>query len=196
MVVDVTYNTMTFKESVVDCIRRVDAIIHEAKMGVMIDKYMYLQENGFVLEGDQAKTSIRNRIRSMVDGVVRAFINFVESVKKKLIAKFNTIKAKSDQKKAAKIDKVAKKTAKTFDRVSDKFSNEMEDIYEVINLDEDDYMDDFNKTTERIRKRHDECAYIINQAYHNIMENNRKIREDQSNIDEILDEIDDLLEDL
>ena len=103
MVVDVTYNTMTFQESVVDCIRRVDAIIHEAEMGVMIDKYMYLQENGVVLEGDQAKTSIRNRIRSMINGAIRTLVNFIESVKKKLIAKFNAIKAKSDQKKLQRL---------------------------------------------------------------------------------------------
>ena len=135
MIVDVTYNNMAFQESVVDCIRRVDAIIHEAEMGVMIDKYLYLQENGVILEGDQAKTSVLSRIRSMVDGVVRAFINFIESIKKKIIAKFNAMKAKSDQRKAAKIDKAAKKTAKIFDRVSNEFSDEMNGLYNVINLD-------------------------------------------------------------
>lgn len=99
MVVDVTYNTMTFQESVVDCIRRVDAIIHETEMGVMIDKYLYLQENGVILEGDQAKTSALNRVRSMVNGAIITLVNLIESAKKKIIAKFNAIKAKSDQKK-------------------------------------------------------------------------------------------------
>lgn len=196
MVVDVTYNSMTFQESMVDCIRKVDTIIHEAEMGVMIDKYLYLQENGVILEGDQAKTSIKNRVRSMVNSVVRTIVNIVESAKKKLIAKFNAIKAKSDQKKAAKIDKVAKKTANTFDKVSNKFSDDMEEFYEVINLDEDDYMDDFDKVTENIRKRHQECANIINQAYHNIMENQRKIDETQDEIDDILKSISDDLDNL
>ena len=197
MIVDVTYNNMTFQESVVDCIRRVDAIIHEAEMGVMIDKYMYLQENGVVLEGDQAKTSIRNRIRSMVDGVVRAFINFIESVKKKLIGRFNAIKAKHDQKKAAKIDKVAKKTAKTFDRVSDKFSNDMEEFYDAINLDDED---DFNKVTDRIKERHNVFTNVVNQTYHNIMNNQRKISDNEIVIDAmskvISKELDDLMNDL
>lgn len=201
MVVDVTYNTMTFQESVVDCIRRVDAIIHEAEMGVMIDKYMYLQENGVVLEGDQAKTSIRNRIRSMINGAIRTLVNFIESVKKKLIAKFNAIKAKSDQKKAAKIDKVAKKTAKTFDRVSNEFSDEMNGLYNVINLDdEDDFMDDFNKVTDRIKERHNVFTNVVNQAYSNIMDNQRKMADDRINIDEMLNnignELDEILNDL
>ena len=192
MIVDVTYNNMTFQESVVDCIRRVDAIIHEAEMGVMIDKYMYLQENGVVLEGDQAKTSIRNRIRSMVDGVVRAFINFIGSVKKKIIAKFNAIKAKSDQRKAAKIDKAAKKTAKTFDRVSDKFSNDMEEFYDVVDPDDND----FNKVTDRIKERHNVFTNVVNQAYSNIMDNQRKMADDRINIDEMLNNIGDELEEI
>lgn len=201
MIVDVTYNNMTFQESVVDCIRRVDAIIHEAEMGVMIDKYMYLQENGVVLEGDQAKTSVLSRIRSMVDGVVRAFISFIESVKKKIIAKFNAIKAKSDQKKAAKIDKVAKKTAKTFDRVSNEFSDEMNGLYNVINLDdEDDFMDDFSKVTDRIKERHNVFTNVVNQTYHNIMNNQRKISDNEIVIDAmskaISKELDDLMNDL
>lgn len=193
MIVDVTYNNTTFQESVVDCIRRVDAIIHEAEMGVMIDKYMYLQENGVVLEGDQAKTSIRNRIRSMVDGVIRTLVNFIESVKKKLIAKFNAIKAKSDQKKAAKIDKVAKKTAKTFDRVSNEFSDEMNGLYNVINLDDED---DFNKVTDRIKERHNVFTNVVNQAYSNIMDNQRKMADDRINIDEMLNNIGNELEEI
>ena len=197
MIVDVTYNNMTFQESVVDCIRRVDAIIHEAEMGVMIDKYMYLQENGVVLEGDQAKTSVLSRIRSMVDGVVRAFINFIESVKKKIIAKFNAIKAKSDQRKAAKIDKAAKKTAKILNRVSNEFSDEMNGLYNVINLDDED---DFNKVTDRIKERHNVFTNVVNQAYSNIMDNQRKMADDRINIDEMLDnignELDEILNDL
>lgn len=193
MIVDVTYNNMTFQESVVDCIRRVDAIIHEAEMGVMIDKYMYLQENGVVLEGDQAKTSIRNRIRSMVDGVIRTLVNFIGSVKKKLIAKFNAIKAKSDQKKAAKIDKAAKKTAKTFDRVSNEFSDEMNGLYNVINLDDED---DFNKVTDRIKERHNVFTNVVNQAYSNIMDNQRKMADDRINIDEMLNNIGNELEEI
>ena len=193
MIVDVTYNNMTFQESVVDCIRRVDAIIHEAEMGVMIDKYLYLQENGVILEGDQAKTSVLSRIRSMVDGVVRAFINFIESVKKKIIAKFNAIKAKSDQRKAAKIDKAAKKTAKIFDRVSNEFSDEMNGLYNVINLDDED---DFNKVTDRIKERHNVFTNVVNQAYSNIMDNQRKMADDRINIDEMLNNIGDELEEI
>ena len=197
MIVDVTYNNMAFQESVVDCIRRVDAIIHEAEMGVMIDKYMYLQENGVILEGDQAKTSVLSRIRSMVDGVVRAFINFIESIKKKIIAKFNAIKAKSDQRKAAKIDKAAKKTAKIFDRVSNEFSDEMNGLYNVINLDDED---DFNKVTDRIKERHNVFTNVVNQAYSNIMDNQRKMADDWINIDEMLNnignELDEILNDL
>ena len=193
MIVDVTYNNMTFQESVVDCIRRVDAIIHEAEMGVMIDKYLYLQENGVILEGDQAKTSVLSRIRSMVDGVVRAFINFIGSVKKKIIAKFNAIKAKSDQKKAAKIDKAAKKTAKTFDRVSNEFSDEMNGLYNVINLDDED---DFNKVTDRIKERHNVFTNVVNQAYSNIMDNQRKMADDRINIDEMLNNIGNELEEI
>lgn len=197
MIVDVTYNNMTFQESVVDCIRRVDAIIHEAEMGVMIDEYLYLQENGVILEGDQAKTSVLSRIRSMVDGVVRAFINFIESIKKKIIAKFNAIKAKSDQRKAAKIDKAAKKTAKIFDRVSNEFSDEMNGLYNVINLDDED---DFNKVTDRIKERHNVFTNVVNQAYSNIMDNQRKMADDRINIDEMLNnignELDEILNDL
>ena len=192
MIVDVTYNNMTFQESVVDCIRRVDAIIHEAEMGVMIDKYMYLQENGVVLEGDQAKTSIRNRIRSMVYGVVRAFINFIESVKKKLIGRFNAIKAKHDQKKAAKIDKVAKKTAKTFDRVSDKFSNDMEEFYDVVDPDDND----FNEVAKNIEKRHHEYVDAVNNIVHNMMDTLNRIDDNQVYINDILDSISDEFDDL
>lgn len=193
MIVDVTYNNMTFQESVVDCIRRVDAIIHEAEMGVMIDKYLYLQENGVILEGDQAKTSVLSRIRSMVDGVVRAFINFIESIKKKIIAKFNAIKAKSDQRKAAKIDKAAKKTTKIFDRVSNEFSDEMNGLYNVINLDDED---DFNKVTDRIKERHNVFTNVVNQAYSNIMDNQRKMADDRINIDEMLNNIGNELEEI
>ena len=197
MVVDVTYNTMAFQESVVDCIRRVDAIIHEAEMGLMIDKYLYLQENGVILEGDQAKTSALNRVRSMVNGAIITLVSLIESAKKKIIAKFNAIKAKSDQKKAAKIDKVAKKTAKTLDRVSNGFSDEMNGLYNVINLaDEDDFMDDFNRVTDRIKERHNVLTNVINQAYSNIMDNQRKMADDQIDIDEMLNDISNELDEL
>lgn len=105
MIVDVsTKSNMSIGEAAIDTMRNIDAIVYEAKMGIMMDKYYYLAENGCVMEADAPeKKSIISRIREAIGKMAQAVHDFFDNLLKKAKEKIDSIKEEHRKKKAMRI---------------------------------------------------------------------------------------------
>lgn len=105
MIVDITRKEpMTIGEAAIDTMRSIDAIVYETKMGIMMEEYSYLAENGVVMEADAPeKKSIIKRIREAIGKMAQAVHDFFDNLLKKAKEKIEHIKEEHRKKKAMRI---------------------------------------------------------------------------------------------
>lgn len=105
MIVDITRKEpMTIGEAAIDTMRSIDDIVYETKMGIMMEEYSYLAENGVVMEADAPeKKSIIKRIREAIGKMAQAVHDFFDNLLKKAKEKIEHIKEEHQKKKAMRI---------------------------------------------------------------------------------------------
>lgn len=130
MVVDVSTVTMSIGEAAIETMRKIDAIVYEAQMGIMMEEYTYLQENGVLMEAED-KISIVQRVKDAISKMVDTLLNLLITAKQNIDKKVKEIKQNHEAKMAAR--KVVK---------------ELNDIYDEVKKDAEESKKKADKTTD------------------------------------------------
>ena len=153
MIVDITRKEpMTIGEAAIDTMRSIDAIVYETKMGIMMEEYSYLAENGVVMEADSPeKKSIIKRIREAIGKMAQAVHDFFENLFKKAKEKIDHIKEEHQKKKAMRaVTKALTEILNSFD------ASKMDAVKNLETADGEDeaqeVMDNFKKTCNNTTK--------------------------------------------
>ena len=83
MVVDVSAITMSIGEAAIETMRQIDAIVYEAQMGIMMEEYTYLQENGVLMEAEE-KINIVQRVKDAISKMVDTLLNLLITAKRNI----------------------------------------------------------------------------------------------------------------
>ena len=193
MVVNVSYGDLSVEEAAFELQRKVDDLIHEAEMGIMIDKYTYLQENGVILEGDASKESIISRAKRLIVGAVKAVGNFIRNVKRKIVIKLMNAAIKIGGKRVA--DRLAKKYSKELDKAVDVFQDMCKDTFNEFFDDDVVSEEDFNEFKDQIRNNQDNISKAVRQSA-DILSSMISGNPNTINIDQLEDKMDDVFESL
>lgn len=144
MVVDVSVVTMSIGEAAIETMRQIDAIVYEAQMGIMIEEYTYLQENGVLMEAEE-KVGIVQRVKDAISKMVDTLLNLLIAAKQNINKKVKDIK----QNHEAKV--VALKIVKELDDVYDEVKKDAEESKKKADMTTDtsvlnDILNKFKKT--------------------------------------------------
>ena len=130
MVVDVSTVTMSIGEAAIETMRRIDAIVYEAQMGIMMEEYTYLQENGVLMEAEE-KIGIVQRVKDAISKMVDTLLNLLITAKQNIDKKVKEIKQNHEAKVAAR-----------------KIVKELDDIYYEVKKDAEESKKKADKTTD------------------------------------------------
>ena len=114
MVVDVSTVTMSSGEAAIETMRQIDAIVYEAQMGIMMEEYTYLQENGVLMEAEE-KVGIVQRVKDAISKMVDTLLNLLITAKQNIDKKVKEIKQNHEAKVAAR--KIVKELDDIYDEV-------------------------------------------------------------------------------
>ena len=101
MVVDVSTVTMSIGEAAIETMRQIDAIVYEAQMGIMMEEYTYLQENGVLMEAEE-KVGIVQRVKDAISKMVDTLLNLLITAKQNIDKKVKEIKQNHEAKVATR----------------------------------------------------------------------------------------------
>ena len=130
MVVDVSTVTMSIGEAAIETMRQIDAIVYEAQMGIMMEEYTYLQENGVLMEAEE-KVGIVQRVKDAISRMVDTLLNLLITAKQNIDKKVKKIKQNHEAKVAAR-----------------KIVKELDDIYDEVKKDAEESKKKADKTTD------------------------------------------------
>lgn len=130
MVVDVSTVTMSIGEAAIETMRKIDAIVYEARMGIIMEEYTYLQENGALMEAED-KISIVQRVKDAISKMVDTLLNLLITAKQNIDKKVKEIKQNHEAKVAAR-----------------KIVKELNDIYDEVKKDAEESKKKADKTTD------------------------------------------------
>lgn len=130
MVVDVSTVTMSIGEAAIETMRQIDAIVYEAQMGIMMEEYTYLQENGILMEAEE-KVGIVQRVKDAISKMVDTIMNLLITAKRNIDRKVHEIKQNHEAKVAAR-----------------KLAKELEDIYDDVKKEAEKSKKEADKTTD------------------------------------------------
>lgn len=130
MVVDVSTVTMSIGEAAIETMRKIDAIVYEAQMGIMMEEYTYLQENGVSMEAEE-KVGIVQRVKDAISKMVDTLLNLLITAKQNIDKKVKEIKQNHEAKVAAR-----------------KIVKELDDIYDEVKKDAEESKKKADKTTD------------------------------------------------
>lgn len=142
--------------------KKMDSLIHEAQMGIMIDRYNCLHENGVILEGDDLKESTIAKAKRLITGAIHWLQKFVRDIKRKIESAFlSSIKKKQDKKNAKSQMERIQELDKRLDETLYGYVQEYESVYNDISgslmlntcKNNDEIMDRFIKLAEKIKKK-------------------------------------------
>lgn len=193
MIINVSYENLSIEEAAFELRRKMDSLIHEAEMGIMIDKYTYLQENGVILEGDASKESIISRAKRLIVGAVKAVGNFIRNVKRKIVIKLMNAAIKIGGKRVA--DRLAKKYSKELDKAVDAFQDMCKDTFNEFFDDDVVSEEDFNEFKDQIRNNQDNISKAVRQSA-DILSSMISGNPNTISIDQLEDKMDDVFESL
>lgn len=130
MVVDVSTVTMSIGEAAIETMRQIDAIVYEAQIGIMMEEYTYLQENGVLMEAEE-KVGIVQRVKDAISKMVDTLLNLLITAKHNIDKKVKEIKQNHEAKVAAR-----------------KIVKELDDIYDEVKKDAEESKKKADKTTD------------------------------------------------
>lgn len=120
MVVDVSSVTMSIGEAAIETMRKIDAIVYEAQMGIMMEEYTYLQENGVLMEAEE-KVGIVQRVKDAISKMVDTLLNLLITAKQNINKKVKEIKQNNES------EMIARKIVKEIDYIYDEVKKDAEE---------------------------------------------------------------------